>query len=165
MSKVIVVCREMFIARRYTLQSEDANERGYFLKGHTPQKKVVWLCILPPEGKFNIEMLKTYYAHFESNRIRHVILVYNDGMTPSVRKAIFDLNIHIELFESKDLMYNVLKHELVPKHVVVGHDSQNIHKLPYLRRGDPVARFLAFRPGDVVRIERADGSVYFRCVR
>lgn len=165
MSKVIVVCREMFLARGYSLQSEELSERGYIIKGRTQQERVVWACILPPEGKFNIEMLKSYYAYFESHHIKHVILVYNDGMTPSVRKAIHDLQIHIELFEYKELMYNILKHELVPKHVVVGHETQNTHKLPYLRRCDPVSRFLAFRPGDVVRIERADGSIYFRYVR
>ena len=165
MSKVLVVCREMFLARGYTLLSEQANERGYMIKGRTQQGRVVWACILPPEGKFNIEMLKSYYAYFESRHIKHVILVYNDGMTPSVRKAIHDLPMRVELFEYRELMYNLLKHELVPKHVVVGHEPNNTSKLPFLSRNDPVARFLAFRSGDIVRIDRSDGSVYFRYVR
>lgn len=165
MSKAIVVCKEMFLARRYAIIAEESNEKGYFIKGRTPQRRHVWACILPMEGKVNIEMLKAYYAYFESHHIKHIILIYNDGMTPSVKKAIHDLQVHIELFEHRELTYNILKHELVPKHVVVAHDPHNTHKLPYLRRCDPVARFLAFRVGDIVKIERSDGSVYFRYVK
>ena len=32
--------------------------------------------------------------------------------------------IHIELFKDEDLMYNVLKHDLVPKHIIMSEDEK-----------------------------------------
>jgi DNA-directed RNA polymerase subunit H (RpoH/RPB5) len=164
MSKVIVVCKEMFQARGYVLYEETAQENGYFLKARN-QKRAVWCCILPSEGKFNVEMLKTYYQFFTTHSIQHVLLVHHDGMTPSVKKAIHDMDMTIELFSQRELTYNILKHELVPRHTVIGHSKRNDQKLPLLRRTDPVARFLAFRVGDIVQIDRPDGTLYIRYVK
>ena len=71
----------------------------------------------------------------------------------------------IELFSHAELTYNLLKHELVPRHTVIGHSKQNDNKFPILRRTDPVAKFLAFRSGNIVKIERSDGSLYIRFVK
>jgi len=59
--------------------------------------------------------------------------------------------------------FNVLKHELVPKHEVLSPEEALIalkelgvepDKLPWIRASDPVARAIKARPGDIVRIIR-----------
>lgn len=59
--------------------------------------------------------------------------------------------------------FNILDHELVPKHEVLKpEEAVEILKslgvrpdqLPYLRASDPVARAIGAKPGDVVRIIR-----------
>ena len=165
-SKVIVVCKEMFEARGYTLLDEVCNEWGYFLKGQgTKKKRPVWVCILPMEDKFNVEMLKNYYEYFKRMTMMHIILVYRNSLTPSVKKTLHDIDVVVELFRYDELMYNILKHELVPRHTVIGHERTNHQKFPILRRTDPVARFLAFQSGDIVQIERSDGTLYIRYVK
>ena len=36
--------------------------------------------------------------------------------------------------------------------------------LPLLRSDDPIAQYLGLRPGDVVRVDRPDGTIYWRNV-
>ena len=59
--------------------------------------------------------------------------------------------------------FNILEHELVPKHEVVPpEEAARIIKelgvrpeqLPWLRATDPVARAIGAKPGDIVRIYR-----------
>ena len=59
-----------------------------------------------------------------------------------------------------------LDHELVPRHVRATAAESGVQRrcLPMLRASDPVAQYLGLRPGDVVRIDRHDGSAYFRHV-
>lgn len=80
----------------------------------------------------------------------------------------------LQVFYLKELMYNPLKHELVPKHeklteeevkevlerYLVKHKSQ----MPAISRNDAVARRLGLRHGDVVRITRyndTSGEYYY----
>lgn len=78
-----------------------------------------------------------------------------------------------------------LDHELVPEHVLPGGSYYVCVKgeirrclskeevarqpwsrvnLPCIRRSDPIAQYLGLLSGDVVRINRLDGTVYFRQV-
>lgn len=59
--------------------------------------------------------------------------------------------------------FNILDHELVPKHEVLKPEEAvevlkslgvRPDQLPYLRASDPVARAIGAKPGDVVRIIR-----------
>ena len=61
-----------------------------------------------------------------------------------------------------------LDHDLVPPHrratAAERARLRPLHHLPSLRADDVVAQYLALRPGDVARIDRHDGSVYWRHV-
>ncbi|ABM81393.1 DNA-directed RNA polymerase subunit H [Hyperthermus butylicus] len=59
--------------------------------------------------------------------------------------------------------FNILEHELVPKHEVVPPEEAariirelgvRPEQLPWLRATDPVARAIGAKPGDIVRIYR-----------
>lgn len=125
----------------------------------------IWLCILP-FVKLNVDVFKQYYQHITTQGIQHVILVYRDTVTPSVKKTIGTLGFTIELFHISELQFNVSKHALVPLHIKIpktGHKELNKH--PILKRSDPVAKFYGFKNGDLIQIVRKDGKIYFRVVR
>lgn len=66
------------------------------------------------------------------------------------------------------LMYP-LDHELVPHHQRATAEERARHApvrahLPVLRSDDPIAVYLGLRSPDVVRIDRRDGTVYWRQV-
>jgi DNA-directed RNA polymerase subunit H (RpoH/RPB5) len=87
--------------------------------------------------------------------------------------------IFVVMVSIKRLQFNILKHVLVPKHIVISEEEQkrvmkrfNISdktEFPDISRFDPVAQDIGVRPGDVVKIERPSKtaiiSEYYRvCV-
>jgi DNA-directed RNA polymerase subunit H len=73
--------------------------------------------------------------------------------------------------------FNVLEHELVPKHEILSEEEKkellkkyNIteKQLPKILASDPVVKAIGAKPGDVIRIIRnshvAGRSVYYRIV-
>jgi DNA-directed RNA polymerase subunit H (RpoH/RPB5) len=72
-------------------------------------------------------------------------------------------HFYITLFNIKRLQYNILEHELVPKHTVLSEQDKQavlaeynvtVRQLPEIGRYDPVASLLGMRPGMVCKIDR-----------
>lgn len=84
----------------------------------------------------------------------------------------------IQVFELAELQYNISQHELVPKHVAIRDESQieaimkryglkSRYQLPLIMHTDPMARYLAIKPGQLVLITRHSPSAgtysLYRC--
>ncbi|EQB60334.1 dna-directed rna polymerase 2 [Vairimorpha apis BRL 01] len=83
----------------------------------------------------------------------------------------------IEIFKDEELMFNITKHELVPKHRIISEDEKqqlfvklkiSAEQMPKILKRDPVCRYLGAESGDVVEILRnsrtAGVSVYYKIV-
>lgn len=81
------------------------------------------------------------------------------------KDVIFNLsNGFIQLFLTKELMYNPNKHFLVPKHEKMSEDEvkelmnelqlKTRNQLPFIQKTDIIARWLGLKQGDVIRIVR-----------
>lgn len=79
--------------------------------------------------------------------------------------------------EEKEPSYDVFKHELVPKHILLSPDEakgvlERYHikpfQLPYVKSSDPAVRKIGGKPGDIVRVIRtsqtAGESDFYRYV-
>lgn len=85
-------------------------------------------------------------------------------------------NLYISVFGIKTLQYNILEHELVPKHKVVEkqpiyqkYNIQEDSQVPEISRFDPVAQAIGLRPKELCEITRKSKtsieSKYYRiCV-
>ncbi len=91
----------------------------------------------------------------------HVIFVVPDkGVIPAEVPNVGSF----EVFEARELVFNITRHHLVPKHEVLGAEEEaqllermslkSKAQLPHIMRGDAVARYLGVKPGQVCKITR-----------
>lgn len=159
LSQILDTSYEMFEARGYTISKSTADE----IYGKNGIKNI-YLKILD-NSKLNIEIIKYYYGYCIKNNIQHFIIVYHEVMTPSVKKVLQKMNITIEIFQKKELIYNKTKHILVPKHEKIDSEGQDLKSYPTIKKSDPICRFYFFQIGDLIKITRNDGSLFYRVVR
>lgn len=83
-------------------------------------------------------------------------------------------NGFIHLFLTKELIYNPMKHKLVPKHEKISEEEAKIlvetmqlkskNQLPMIQKQDVISRWLGLVPGDIVKITRyneTSGEYYY----
>ena len=129
--------------------------------------------------KFHIhKSIRTQYIEEYIDEIYHVeeklsekdilIIIGNDNINDKTKNYLtslyIDRNINIIYMSIKELQYNVLKHDLVPRHTIISSDKitelktrYNItdnSELPEISRFDPVAKAIGASPGDIIHIER-----------
>lgn len=129
------------------------------------------------ETKVGLKTLKLALETFERQSITHIVLVCKEGLSPACKKYIQTLNICIEIFYEKELLFNVTKHFLVPHHRILEMEERNEllknlrcieSQLPLILEQDPVIRYLGGRKGEIIEILRdsitAGKTRYYRLV-
>lgn len=166
--KVHQVVSEMMSDRGFTSKTEQVpGEVVVFQNPSLPPKKQVLLYCCQND-KFNIESVKFMVHQLNQNQLSHGIIVYQNIITSSAKKAIEHLfDYTIELFDKKELQYNITKHRLYCPHIKLPKSEipQQAAQLPLLLRTDAVSRYFHFSRGDVVQIQRKNGAVAYRLVK
>jgi DNA-directed RNA polymerase subunit H (RpoH/RPB5) len=119
---------------------------------------------------------ETTDADAEDGFPSQVIVVVREK--PAQGKGVDELARDIHLFPIKELQYNVSRHGMVPRHEPVRNEAEILavlaryrlksrFQLPLILSSDPMARYLALKPGQLVRITRPSPSagtyVLYRC--
>jgi DNA-directed RNA polymerase I, II, and III subunit RPABC1 len=100
----------------------------------------------------------------------------NDTIEKIIKQYWLKENIYISIINIKRLQYNILKHTLVPKHIILNKDEElefrnkfNIQKdseIPDIGYLSPVCQVLGVRPGNICKIIRTSktsiNSEYYR---
>ena len=100
----------------------------------------------------------------DANSIVRAIVVYKDKVSPYSKQDLAAQPKYIfELFKQSELLVNITKHKLVPKHTLLTDDEKRIlldkyklneSQLPRIQRNDPVARYYGLSRLQVVKITR-----------
>ena len=117
-----------------------------------------------PAAGVGIKDLKAF-GHLLNEKNYHTgIFVAQAAPTSSALKIIPSiLPTVMEIFKEEDLLVNISKHELVPKHTLLSpEDKKRLleryrlkeTQLPRIRMDDPMARYLGLKRGQVVKIIR-----------
>jgi len=145
-----------------------------------PQNELIHVYFLR-ENKVGVKTLRRLHAECAAAGCGRVLLVTEDGLTPFATKELEETGRGarpaVEVFRRRELAFCVVEHCLVPPHeqlepaerrALLQQPGFKPGTLPRLRAADPVARFMGFQPGAVVRIRRAigtsDGELYYRIV-
>lgn len=106
-----------------------------------------------------------------------LILVLQSQMTNQAQKALELLPFKVEIFQITDLLINVTRHVMKPKHrLLTDQEKQKLLKkysieakqLPRMSKKDAIARYYGLEKGQVVKISYTggitDSYVTYRCV-
>ena len=145
-----------------------------------------WHCVGWLEGTLLLtkEWSKLHLQKFlnsinDDEEINHIVFIFKEKINSNNEKNIKSLiaqhdektktNIKVEMFEIKNLLFNITKHSYVPLHIVMSkEDSQEIYdrfsiknktQLPIIHRTDPVAKYYDFKAGDLIKIVRGSTAI------
>lgn len=123
-------------------------------------------CWVEFNGDSNIGVahIRKFGHYLNNNNFAVGIYITAVPVTGSAMKIIPSLlPLVMETFMEQDLLVNITHHELVPKHVLLSAEEKAAllqryrlkeSQLPRIQQGDPVARYLGLRRGQVVKIIR-----------
>lgn len=111
-----------------------------------------------------IKQIKEFVQTLSERNYYTGIFVTVQQPTASALKVIPSvLPTQVEIFREEDLLVNISRHELVPKHILLSpEEKQGLlqryrlkeTQLPRIKLDDPMARYLGLRRGNVVKIIR-----------
>jgi len=122
------------------------------------------------DGKpVGVKTIEEYYKTRmtkEQGVSRAILILSSRGITPFAKACIAKMhskNLIMEQFTEEEMLVNITKHNLVPKHIILSQDEKEAvlqkyklkeTQLPRMQLTDPVARYFGLQRGQVVKIVR-----------
>ncbi|KAK9291105.1 hypothetical protein L1049_009292 [Liquidambar formosana] len=141
-----------------------------------PSKKILVIFCGPGLVKVNvIRSIATQIVNKDS--LSRLILILQNQITNQALKAVDLFSFKVETFQITDLLVNITKHVLKPKHrILTDEEKQKLLKkysldekqLPRMLQKDAIARYYGLEKGQVVKVinsgEITESHVSYRCV-
>jgi DNA-directed RNA polymerase I, II, and III subunit RPABC1 len=140
-------------------------------KNPNPQPNIgtIWIEFNADEN-VGMKQLRDYMSHLVNGSFHSGIMVTVKPMTGMAIRLLRGATSitdgpkgGVEVFVEQDLLVNITKHELVPKHVLLSDEEKQQllqryrlkqTQLPRIQSTDPVAKYLGLRRGSVVKIRQ-----------
>ncbi|MCJ1310631.1 DNA-directed RNA polymerases II 24 kDa polypeptide (RNA polymerase II subunit 5) [Agyrium rufum] len=115
------------------------------------------------DASIGVKQMRTFIHQVDDNNFGTGILITQAPVTRAALNLFSAPRATIETFQESDLLVNITHHELVPKHVLLSPEEKKRlleryrlkeSQLPRIQVGDPVAKYLGLRRGQVVKIIR-----------
>lgn len=147
-----------------------------FVVGHNDNEMDRLFVFFPHEKNVSGDDVKSFYKRMEEGSIYRSIIVYEAKITPIAKSFIDALKTQsaelgrtyiMEIFRAKELMINVTKHTLVPKHIVLNNEEKQVllgryrlkeTELARIQCDDPVTRYYGLVVGQVFKIVRSSAT-------
>ena len=120
------------------------------------------------QAKFKVQDIRKLITSDRIDPEDLVVIVTSEKPTSANVKTLKNMFARTQIFTIAELLINVTHHVLVPRHEVMTDKEvaemmevfnvKSKANLPLILSSDPVARYLALRPGQVVRITRSSPS-------
>ena len=111
---------------RYTQGDEVLRDRMTLIGKHKDNHLLTIMVIFDSERSLGIKQARKIGEAFIENGIKRGIVIHSGSITPSAAKILSGLvkRVDVERFQEDDLLVNVTKHVLVPKHEVLDDDAK-----------------------------------------
>jgi DNA-directed RNA polymerase I, II, and III subunit RPABC1 len=129
-----------------------------------PQISSIWVDFCPEPANVGVKFLRTFAQDLNAQHASTGIFVCLVHPSPKAMQVVPTvLPSVIEVFVEADLLVNITKHELVPKHILLSKEEKKRlldryrlkeSQLPRIQSADPVARYMGLKRGQVVKIVR-----------
>ncbi|KRX19122.1 DNA-directed RNA polymerases I, II, and III subunit RPABC1 [Trichinella nelsoni] len=136
-----------------------------FLVSHEEDAAENLFVYFADEKKVGIKTIKNVCLRLQSENMSRAIMIVQEPMTAIARHSVADLSpkYRLEQFLEAELMVNIIRHELVPRHVIMSSKEKDElldrykikeHQLPRIQSTDPIARYYGVVRGQVFKIIR-----------
>jgi len=129
------------------------------------------------QSKFKWPELKKILVEDDEEEYSLIILVVREKVSQNNLKFIHGLKLPIQIFDIKELQFNITKHVLVPKHELVNDEEGKLiiekyslktkYQLPHILKTDPMSKYLGLKSGDIIKIQRTSPTageyIAYRC--
>jgi len=185
---------EMLIDRGYNVSEEDKHmtyqdfvnrleENKINITAQHAKNELKTVYVSYFEGKTfskkDLISLKTFIDETFPGKDMNVIIIIQEKPTPNIVKELQNDEFRsYEFFLTKNLMFNITQHEIVPRHILLSEEEANKvleefdatkSQLPKLLSTEPVAKYYGMKSGDVCKILRhspmTGESFYYRIVK
>lgn len=139
------------------------------------------LLYINNKGKIDKDTIQTFVRDTLSHVTTLILVVmYEDeGFFKRLLAYAFD-GVDVQCFRMKELLFNISKHNMVPKHELITDSNEILHLMelhdvkrpelfPCILKSDPMAKYLNAKPGNllkITRISRRSGEdvIYRYCI-
>lgn len=124
-------------------------------------KETLLLRVFLGKDVIGVEILRNLVKAQEDGEYNRAVLIGGERYTYAARREAKEKNV--EMLHRRFLSIDLFMHVIVPEHDVVPQDEvEEVEKqygisrtqLPKIKAGDPAAKAIGARPGDVIRIVR-----------
>ncbi len=157
---------EKLLERRgFEKTGEDEEHEDYhdiYSKSTKPRsKETLLLRVFLGKDVIGVEILRNLVKAQEEDEYTRAVLIGGERYTYAARREAKEKNV--ELLHRRFLSIDLFMHIIVPEHDVIPEDEVeeveakygiNRSQLPKIKAGDPAAKAIGARPGDVIRIIR-----------
>lgn len=129
-----------------------------------PDCGTIYVDFCPDNSAVGTKQVRAFNHLVDENNFHTGIFITQTPISPSAVRLLSGVPGRIcEHFQEQDLLVNITRHELVPKHVLLSPEEKarlleryrlKESQLPRIQVSDPVARYLGLRRGQVVKIIR-----------
>lgn len=173
--KCLTVLNDMLLDRGFT-DNKKLNDYMQISGNDSGQYVLIYFLT---DSKISVKKMKDVKKEIDKNIFNTLILIYKESVTSFAKQYLISdfNNLHIQLFSEKELMINITKHELNPKFKKISDDEKSkivskfnckLNQFPYLLSTDPISKYYAYLPGDLIQICRtsptAGISIVYRLV-
>lgn len=115
--------------------------------------------------------IREIYKDMEESKVTRAIIVIDSTVTSQTKSTLNNLrkqNVYIDVYNIKETQFNIMKHILVPKHIIVCDKNKkdimksyavNRDQLPHIYTSDPIVRHLGAIEGDLIKIKRKSDTM------